>query len=192
MNQHEILCEIRKECKWHLCNALQSLWERSYQKKLFLCSINSSKELTCQNQKWRQCSSLSSISRVLFTFNSSHKAKQSTKLIMWKYWSSYLKLWVEKAWTLAQQPDFPPWRCSSWHGTLCQALSSSKIDYCNGTPILHPWSGSEWFLAVSKNKVCLNVKISEYWRHEKHDDGIESYFTTGVPKTFPTVTALLG
>jgi hypothetical protein len=29
------------------------------------------------------CSSLSSISRVLFTLNSFHKAKQSTKLINW-------------------------------------------------------------------------------------------------------------
>jgi hypothetical protein len=27
----------------------------------------------------------------VFTFNSFHKAKQSTKLITWKYWSSYMK-----------------------------------------------------------------------------------------------------
>jgi hypothetical protein len=26
----KFLCEIRKECKWHLRNALQVLWERSY------------------------------------------------------------------------------------------------------------------------------------------------------------------
>jgi len=36
------------------------------------------RKLTCQNHKWRQCSSLSSISRVLFTLDSFHKAKQST------------------------------------------------------------------------------------------------------------------
>jgi hypothetical protein len=34
--------------------------------------------------------------------NSFHKAKQSTKLTTWKYWSSYLELCVEKAWILAQ------------------------------------------------------------------------------------------
>jgi hypothetical protein len=44
--------------------------------------------------KWRQCSSLSSISRILFTLNSFYKAEQSTKFIMWKYWRSYVKLWV--------------------------------------------------------------------------------------------------
>jgi hypothetical protein len=32
----------------------------------------------------KKCSSLSSISRVLFTSNSLCKAKQSTNLIMWK------------------------------------------------------------------------------------------------------------
>jgi len=35
-NQHQILCEIRKECKWHLCKGLRSLWERSNEKVLFL------------------------------------------------------------------------------------------------------------------------------------------------------------
>jgi len=25
-----MLCEIRKECKWHLCNALRGLWGTSY------------------------------------------------------------------------------------------------------------------------------------------------------------------
>jgi len=47
-----------------------------------------------QNHKWRHCSSLSLISRVLFNANSFHKAKQSTKPIMWKYWSGYMKLTV--------------------------------------------------------------------------------------------------
>jgi len=37
-----------------------------------------------------------SITRELFTFNSLHKAKQSTNLIMLKYWSGYMKLCVEK------------------------------------------------------------------------------------------------
>jgi len=37
----------------------------------------------------------------------------------------------------------------------CQAVSGPKIDYWNGTPTLFPWFGSEWLVAVSKNKVCL-------------------------------------
>jgi hypothetical protein len=31
-NQRWILCEISNECKWHLCDALRGLWERSYEK----------------------------------------------------------------------------------------------------------------------------------------------------------------
>jgi len=33
---------------------------------------------------------------------------------------------------------------------------------------LFPWFGSEWLLAVSKNKACVKgTKISGYWRHPK-------------------------
>jgi hypothetical protein len=49
-----------------------------------------------QNHKWRLRSSLSSISRVLVAFNSFHKAKQSTRLIMSKYHSDFMKLCVEE------------------------------------------------------------------------------------------------
>jgi hypothetical protein len=57
-----------------------------------------------------------------------------------------------------------------------------KIDHWNGTPTLLPVFGSEWFLAVSKNNVCLNgTKISGYWGI-KRCDVMESYSTTGVPK----------
>jgi hypothetical protein len=73
-----------------------------------------------------------------------------------------------KAWTLVQQLDSSPWQCSSSQGTLCQMVSVPKINYWNGTPILFPWFGSEWLLAVSKNKVSLKeMKISENWRHKK-------------------------
>jgi len=27
---YQILCEIRKECKWHLCNALQGSWHKRF------------------------------------------------------------------------------------------------------------------------------------------------------------------
>jgi len=47
-------------------------------------------------EKLRQISSLSLISRVLFSLNSLHKASQSTKLMMRKYWSCYMKLCIEK------------------------------------------------------------------------------------------------
>jgi hypothetical protein len=32
-----------KECKWHLCSALQDLWGKSYKKVVFLSGINGSK-----------------------------------------------------------------------------------------------------------------------------------------------------
>jgi hypothetical protein len=77
-------------------------------------------------------------------------------------------------------------------GALCQAVSGTKIYYWNGTTTLLPWFGSEWLIAVSKNKVCLKgTKMSRYWRHKICDDGTESYSTTGVPKLFPTVAASL-
>jgi hypothetical protein len=43
---------------------------------------------------------------------------QSTRLIMWKCWSDYVKLCVEKAWTLAQLLDSPPCQCSNSQGIL--------------------------------------------------------------------------
>jgi len=46
------------------------------------------RKFPCLNHKWRQCSTLSSISSVLFILNSLHKAKQSIRLNMWYiYWS---------------------------------------------------------------------------------------------------------
>jgi len=53
-------------------------------------------------------------------------------------------------------------------GTLSHTVSGLKIDYWNGIPTLFPWFGSKWFLALSKNKVCIKgTKISGYWRHPK-------------------------
>jgi hypothetical protein len=43
--------------------------------------LNDPGKLAYQNQNWRQCSLLSSVSRVLFTLNSFLKAKQSIKFI---------------------------------------------------------------------------------------------------------------
>jgi len=89
-----ILCEIRKQCKWHLCNVLQGLWDRSYEKdKCFWLVQTVKRKLTFWNHN--SVHSFFDIN-VLFTLNSSPNAKQSTKLIIWKNWSGYLKLWVEK------------------------------------------------------------------------------------------------
>jgi hypothetical protein len=97
---------------------------------------------------------------------------------------------VEKAWTLAQQLDYWWWQCSSSWGVLGQAVSGPKINYWNRIPTLFPWFGSEWLLAVSKNKICLKgIKISAYWRHpKKYYNGTESCSTA----VFPTVAASLG
>jgi hypothetical protein len=146
------------------------------------------RKLKCQYSKW-----LSLISRVLFTLNSFYKAKRSITLIIWKYQSSYVKLYVQKGLKFGLTMDSLPWQCSSKQGTLCQAVSGSKTDYWNGTPILFPWLGSDWLLAVSKNKVCFKgMKTSGYWRHLENVTSTESHSTTGVPKMFPTVAALLG
>jgi hypothetical protein len=56
--------------------------------QVFLCAINGSKRVMSTE---RQRSSLSSTSRVQFTLNSFHKAKQSTELnSIWKCYSSYV------------------------------------------------------------------------------------------------------
>jgi hypothetical protein len=39
------------------------------------------RQLACRNQKWRQCSSLSSISRVLITLNSFYKANSQPSIL---------------------------------------------------------------------------------------------------------------
>jgi len=130
---------------------------------------------------------------LLFTLNSFYMPKQSTKLIIWKYWGGHMELWVEKCLNLAQLWDFPRWQCSSSQGTFSQAVSGPKIYYWNGTPSVFFQFGSEWLLAVSKNKVCLKgTKISGYWRHPKTcDNSTKRYSTTGVAKMCWTVTASL-
>jgi hypothetical protein len=128
-------------------------------------NLHDPRKFACWNLWWRQCSPLSSISRVLFTSNSFRKAKQATKLIMRKYWSGYVKLYVEKGMNFGPMIGFSIMIMFRLIRP-CQAVSGTKIDYWSGTPIRLPWLGSKWLLAVSKNKVCLKgMKNSGYWRH---------------------------
>jgi hypothetical protein len=69
--------QLEKNTSDTCANALQDLWGRSYEKvKCFgVPYINDSKRAACQNHKWRKCSSLSSITRILLILNSFHKVK---------------------------------------------------------------------------------------------------------------------
>jgi len=128
--------------RWFVFQSLKSIEKQLFGQKLSLemkakdkvcnetADISMTQEkLPYRNHKWSQCWSPSSISRVLFTLNSFHKAKQSMKLIVWKYWSCYVKLCVDKGLNSRQQLDSPPWQCYSSQGALCQTVSGPKIHY---------------------------------------------------------------
>jgi hypothetical protein len=79
------------------CAVLSQAYEREAMKNQVSSGMNDSRsKVACRNHKWRYCSSISSISSELFSFESFHKTKESTKLIICKYWSGYMKLCVEK------------------------------------------------------------------------------------------------
>jgi hypothetical protein len=94
-NRLKILCEIGKKMKFGALNMITNVND-------VVCKGNNQhpydpRKPAYWNHTRRKCSSLSSISRVLFALNSFHKVKQLTKLIIWKYWSGYVKLCVAKS-----------------------------------------------------------------------------------------------
>jgi hypothetical protein len=145
------------------------------------------KKLGCRNHKWRQCSSLSSMWRVLFTLNSFHKAKQPMKLVMWKYWSGREKLCIQKGLNCDPAIGFSIMTMLQLTG-LCLSSSFWPKNWLlklNTHSVFLIWL---WITCgCFQNKVYLRgTKISGHWSHpvKKCDDGTESYSTTGVPKCF--------
>jgi len=51
---------------------------------------------------------------------------------------------------------------------ILSRISGPKIHYWSGTPILSLWFGSEWLLAVSRNKVCLKRTKTSGLGHQKN------------------------
>jgi hypothetical protein len=137
----------------NLCDACAvfswGLWG-SYEKVKWIWVVQIvQRELACQNRKWRQCSLLSLIWTVLFTLNSFHKTSQL----------SLLCRNIEAVWR--ERPDHWP---NSWvlphdnapvHKTLSVKQFLSLKSITEMELILFLWFGSKWFLAISKNKVCL-------------------------------------
>jgi len=77
---------------------------------------------------------------------------------------------------------------------LTFGFRSSQGAHWNGTLTLFPWFDSEWFLALSKNKVYLmGLRFQGNWRYQKKKcNDTEGYSTTGVPKMLQTAAASLG
>jgi hypothetical protein len=129
-------------------------------------------EITNENK----CSSVCSISRVMFTLNSFNKGIQLTRLIKRKYRSGYMKLYVEKC------PNFDPMiRFATVTMLQLTKRPLSSTFWPNNRLLiwnthLFPWFGSE-FLVISRNKICpKGAKILGHWSHtKKYDDGTESY-----------------
>jgi len=59
--------------------------EKMWQSEIFLSGINGSKRIACRNHIWRQCYHF-----LWYLFNTFHKDKKSSKLIIWNLWGGYM------------------------------------------------------------------------------------------------------
>jgi hypothetical protein len=110
------------------------------------------RELACWNHKWRQCSSLSLISRVLLTLNSFHKpANQACYVEILKHLDEVM---------CRKGPELWPNNCIFHHDNALSSSIWSKnwfLKWCTH-PISQIWF---WITSVSKNEVCPEgTKIS--------------------------------
>jgi hypothetical protein len=93
---------------------------------------------------------------------------------------------MNKAWTVAQRLDSPPWQCSSSQATLSSSFWPKNRSLKRYTqPIFLIWLK---MTSVLKNKICLKGwRFQDIEGIKKSEYGPESYSTTGIPKMFPTV-----
>jgi hypothetical protein len=120
-------------------------------------------------------------------------------------YGGYCLLWIHSTWPKAYCVEVLKRLCEAmftkrpelwsndwilhYDNALCLAVSGTKIDGWNGTPILFPWFCSEWLSAVSKNKFYLKgTKISGHWGHPKN----VTTALKAVPQRFPTVPPSFG
>jgi hypothetical protein len=130
--------------------------EKIWKSQVFLIGTNGSKWSRSLGKWWSKWSpKILQNRRKYWKSEDSCAFRYTAKYQSYGYVTKLFKVTVEKAWTLAQRLDSPPWQCSSSQKAIPQEVFGTKTNYWNGTLILFPSFGSECLLIVFKNKVCL-------------------------------------